>query len=83
MIHGYPLVQHLCGGLQQFMNKHNFTSIEEFRGRALPYFTTHAELVRIQRAAIAAKKAQVGLVNDADWSADRFVQESESMVANK
>ena len=82
MIHGYPVVQRLCGGLQQFMAKHGFTSIEEFRGKSLPYFTTHMDLVARQRAAVAAKKAKVGLGNDADWSGEEFVKDAESMVAN-
>jgi len=35
-----------------------------------------------QREALAAKKAKVGLSNDAEWSGDKFVQEANSMVAN-
>ena len=101
MLHGYPLIKKLCGGLQvscaelfvkrwspyqlpltvlamqAFMRDHDFKSIEEFRGHSLPYFTTHTELVRMQREAIAAKKKRVGLENDADWSGDGFVQQSD------
>lgn len=32
MMHGYGLVKKLCVELQDFMKKHNFTSIEDFRG---------------------------------------------------
>ena len=68
---------------QEFMQAHGFNSIDEFRGASLPYFTSHHELVRMQREAIAAKKAaRVGLAGDADWSGDGFVKEAESMVAN-
>ncbi len=83
MIHGYPLVKHLAGGLQAFMTKHNFNRIDDFRGASLPYFTTHMDLVARQRASIEAKKARVGLANDAEWSGDDFVANAESMVANK
>ena len=62
--------------MQAFMRDHDFNSIEDFRGHSLPYFTTHTELVRMQREAIAAKKKRVGLENDADWSGDGFVQQS-------
>eukprot|EP00891_Asterochloris_glomerata_P005647 jgi/Astpho2/5647/Aster-02895 len=72
----------LLGANSAFMRDHDFKSIEEFRGHSLPYFTTHTELVRMQREAIAAKKKRVGLENDADWSGDGFVQQSDSMVAN-
>jgi dihydropyrimidine dehydrogenase (NADP+) len=65
------------------MRKHGFSSISEFRGASLPYFTTHTDLVAKQRAAVAAKKARVGLANDAEWSGDDFVANAESMVANR
>lgn len=69
MVHGYPLVKHLCGGLQAFMSKHGFSSINEFRGAALPYFTTHTDLVARQKAAIAERKAtKVGLASDTAWT---------------
>ncbi|MCP6491136.1 hypothetical protein NL519_33855, partial [Klebsiella pneumoniae] len=45
MIHGYKLVKELCAGLSAFMNRHGFNSIAEFKGKSLPYFTTHADLV--------------------------------------
>ena len=65
------------------MQKHDFTSIDQFRGRALPFITTHSDLVHRQRSALdAKKKAKSGLANDADWSGDKFVEEAASMVAN-
>lgn len=84
MVHGYPMVKHLCGGLQSFMIKHGFKSIEDFRGVALPCFTTHSRLFELQTAAIQEKrKARSGLANDADWTGDGFVAETESMVSNR
>ena len=83
MIHGYEVVQTLCGGLQEFMKKHDFKSISDFKGASLPYFTTHTDLVARQKAAIEAKKAKAVMVtNDAEWSGDKFVQQSNDMVAN-
>ena len=83
MLHGYPLVKTLCGGLQEFMEEHDFKSIDEFKGAALPYFTTHADLYKRQEEAIMAKKAaKVGLKNDEEWSGDGFQDETESMVSN-
>jgi hypothetical protein len=43
--------------------------------------TTHTELVRMQKEAIAKKKEKVGLSNDADWDGDKFVENAESMVS--
>ena len=82
MMHGYPMVKKLCGGLQAFMERHGFASVSEFKGLSLPYMTTHTELVRMQKEAIEKKRAKVGLSNDKEWSGDEFVKQSESMVAN-
>ncbi|KAJ3699368.1 hypothetical protein LUZ61_003073 [Rhynchospora tenuis] len=83
MMHGYPLVKKLCEELKDFMRKHNFSSIEEFRGASLPYFTTHTDLVKRQQEAIKQRKAtRKGLQSDKDWTGDGFVKESESMVSN-
>lgn len=51
MIHGYKLVHELKAGLERFMDRHGFQTIEAFRGRSLQYFTTHADLVARQAAA--------------------------------
>ncbi|XP_066332458.1 dihydropyrimidine dehydrogenase (NADP(+)), chloroplastic-like [Miscanthus floridulus] len=83
MMHGYPLVKKLCAELQGFMREHNFSSIEEFRGASLPYFTTHTDLVHRQQEAIKQRKAiKKGLQSDKDWTGDGFVKETESMVSN-
>lgn len=65
--------------VQEFMTDHDFKSIEEFRGASLPYFTSHMELVCMQKEGKAKRR---GLANDAEWSGDGFVKETESMVAN-
>lgn len=83
MMYGYDLVSKLCSELKDFMRTHNFSTIEEFRGTSLQYFTTHTELVRIQQEAIRERKAiKKGLQSDKDWTGDGFVKESESMVSN-
>ncbi|WOG84556.1 hypothetical protein DCAR_0103740 [Daucus carota subsp. sativus] len=83
MMHGYDLVGKLCTELKDFMKMHNFSSIEEFRGMSLQYFTTHTELVRMQKEAVQKKKAmKKGLASDKDWTGEGFVKESESMVSN-
>ncbi|GAU40915.1 hypothetical protein TSUD_297210 [Trifolium subterraneum] len=82
-MHGYGLVKKLSLELEDFMKKHNFTSIEDFRGASLQYFTTHTDLVKRQQEAIRQRKAiKKGLQSDKDWTGDGFVKESESMVSN-
>ncbi len=84
MIHGYSVVQSMCDQLEAFMEQHGFQSIEDFRGHALQYFTTHAELVRrqsdIKTAEKAARKKMV--TEDKGWDGDKFVEQSNDLVAN-
>jgi dihydroorotate dehydrogenase subfamily 1 len=84
MIHGYGLCKTLCDGLSAFMDRHNFKSIDEFRGHSLQFFTTHFDLVQRQAAAKAAERnAAKGMVTkDAAWSGDKFVEQSDKLVAN-
>jgi len=84
MIHGYKLAQTLCEGLSAFMDRHGFATIEEFRGHSLQFFTTHADLVRRQGQIKAAEKAaHAGMVTqDTNWDGDKFVEQSDKLVAN-
>ena len=79
---GYELVKPLCEGLLAFMEKHKFDTLEDFRGHSLDYFTSHAELVRIQGERKTAKKAAErdrAIRADGDWSDDRFVEQSAAL----
>ena len=83
MLHGYPLVQRLCGELQDVLAHHGMTNLSQLRGAALPYFTTHTELVRRQREALDAKRSKrVGVSSDAEWTGAGFTAESAALVSN-
>jgi dihydropyrimidine dehydrogenase (NADP+) len=84
MIHGYKLAADLCKGLAAFMERHGFETIEDFRGRSLEYFTTHAELVRRQAEVKASEKAaRAGMVTeDTAWEGETFVEQSDKLVSN-
>jgi len=84
MIHGYGMVKDMCEQLSAFMDQHGFASIDEFRGASLPYFTTHADLVRRQaEAKTAAKARREGMVEkDTQWEGDKFVEQSDRLVSN-
>ena len=94
MIHGYKLIHELKAGLLKFMEKHKFQNVNDFCGASLPYFTTHAALVarqaaakrdsRSEASAAAGPATKDGFVKkDADWSGDRFVEQSDKLVANQ
>ena len=81
------MVKPMIEQLSAFMDEHGFNSIDEFKGHSLPYFTTHAELVRIQSEARAAKKAKFEakkaedsmIREDAEWTGDDFVNQSDAL----
>jgi dihydroorotate dehydrogenase subfamily 1 len=87
---GYAMVKPMCEQLAAFMDKHGFATVDDFRGHSLPYFTTHAELVRMQKeakAAAAKKAAEAVTVKkmvtaDNEWSGDDFVKQSEALARN-
>jgi dihydropyrimidine dehydrogenase (NADP+)/dihydropyrimidine dehydrogenase (NAD+) subunit PreA len=51
--------------------------LADFKGRSLPYFTTHADLVQRQAARKASQKAVNG---DTHWTGDEFVKQSDALT---
>ncbi len=83
---GYAHVKQMCDELLEFMEKHKFETVADFKGKSLDYFTTHAELVRMQaeRKATQAAAAEAKQVVKADdqWSGDSVVQQSNDLARN-
>jgi dihydroorotate dehydrogenase subfamily 1 len=88
MKHGYECVKPMCDQLLAFMAKHKFETLEDFKGKSLPYFTTHADLVKRQGERKAAQKAAAAAVSvngakvvksDAEWTGDEFVKQSDAL----
>lgn len=81
---GYRCVQPMCEDLLAFMEKHGFETLDDFRGKSLPYFTTHSDLVKRQAEARAAKKAEADakkmIKGDEEWSGDDFVDQSDALA---
>src|SRR3954463_14989105 len=80
---GYECVKPMCEQLLAFMEKHKFTTLADFKGKSLDYFTTHADLVRRQAERKAAQKAGAApkkvVTADGEWSGDSFVQQSDAL----
>ena len=79
MLQGYDMIDGLLGGLASFMESRGIESVSEIVGKSLPYFTTHAELVRRQLEAKREKAGQAG--RDEMWRGD-IAQETESLVTD-
>lgn len=85
MLHGYGLIHRLAAGLTAFMRRHRFERIDDFRGRSLSYFTTHADLVARQARARAEERASARphvVTRDHAWAHDRLVEQSRSLSAD-
>jgi dihydropyrimidine dehydrogenase (NADP+)/dihydropyrimidine dehydrogenase (NAD+) subunit PreA len=79
---GYECVQPMQEQLLAFMAKHKFETLEDFKGKSLPYFTTHADLVQKQLARKAAQKAAAAtkvVKSDGEWTGDEFVKQSDAL----
>ncbi len=84
---GYDCVKRMCDELLAFMERHKFETLADFKGKSLDYFTTHAELVRMQgerkakdKAASDAAAAAKKIVRaDGEWSGDDFVKQSDAL----
>lgn len=66
MLHGFDMVQEMCEGLEAFLDQHGFESVDQARGKALPYFTTHHHLVELQAEA-RERKAAAKRFRDKEW----------------
>ena len=81
---GYRCIREMCSELLAFMERHDFETIDDFRGHSLQYFTTHADLIRRQSDARAAKKAAHDrkrmIQADAEWDGEDFVDQSDALA---
>src|SRR5688572_19663275 len=86
---GYRCVHQMQDELAAFMDRHGFTSLADFKGHSLKYFTTHYDLVHRQSQARQAATAaparaaakEEGVVRaDHQWSGDEFVKQSDALA---
>jgi dihydroorotate dehydrogenase subfamily 1 len=78
---GYECIKPMQEELLAFMDRHQFETVLDFKGKSLDYFTSHADLVRRQAERKAAQKAGAAksVRSDAEWSGESFVQQSDSL----
>ncbi len=79
---GYGCIKPMCAQLLEFMEQHGFESLSDFKGHSLPFFTTHAELVRMQAEAKAAEKSkrqEKMITGDEQWSGEDFVDQTDRL----
>ncbi|MEM8955694.1 MAG: NAD-dependent dihydropyrimidine dehydrogenase subunit PreA [Verrucomicrobiota bacterium] len=79
---GYGHIHKLKEELLSFMESKNFDTIADFKGHSLDYFTTHADLVRMQKERKERDKAAREGINDNEWDGDDFVKQSNALAQN-
>ncbi len=81
---GYSCIRPMLDELAQFMDRHGFSKITDFKGHSLSYFTTHSELVRLQQEAKGKSKGMERpkkvVTADEEWHGDDFVQQSDALA---
>ncbi len=80
MLQGYEVISKLNDELLKVLTDHKMDNLEQLRGKSLPYFTTHYDLVQRQAAAKAAK---TGANRDAETWKGEIKRETDSLTTNQ
>lgn len=83
MKEGYRIIAKMKEDLLAFMEQHKFETLADFKGHSLQFFTTHADLVKRQAEARAAKQAahkQKAITADNQWDGDDFVKQTDALA---
>jgi methionine aminopeptidase len=77
MLQGYEMVEEMCEGLSNFMEKHGFKTVRDFVGHSLKYLTTHHDLADKR---LAKKAGALGVNRDNNWTGD-IKKETDELVS--
>jgi dihydropyrimidine dehydrogenase (NADP+)/dihydropyrimidine dehydrogenase (NAD+) subunit PreA len=80
---GYRCVKAMCDELAQFMDQHKFSTLSDFKGHSLRYFTTHGDLVHRQAEARKLAKSKSDgqpVTSDQEWHGDDFVRQTNALA---
>lgn len=80
MLRGFEIIGELCEGLEKWMESKSFTSLNDFVGASLPYFTTHADLVERQRLAKRSRAGQRS--RDDEWSGEKIREQTAALMTD-
>jgi dihydroorotate dehydrogenase subfamily 1 len=80
MLHGFEMVDHLIADMDKFLMDRKIEHLAEMVGMALPSFSTHANLVELQRAA-KVQRAGEGRRDD-DWSGDKIKEQTAALMTS-
>lgn len=79
MLRGYEIIHEMKEDMTRFMSDHRFETLTDVVGKSLPYFTTHADLVRRQAE---AKAARIGNARDSETWKGEIAKETDALTSN-
>lgn len=78
MLQGFEMIDSLNADLEKWLTDKKYSNLREIVGKSLPYFTTHAHLVELQRAAKIARAGQGS--RDDEWSGDKIKEQTAALM---
>ncbi len=81
---GYRVIHAMLDELAEFMDKHHFQTVADFKGHSMQFFTTHHDLVERQSAARQSARTADRTKGDAvaadhEWRGDDFVRQTDAL----
>jgi hypothetical protein len=80
MLRGFEIIDELTEGLEKILTDHKMSNLRELVGKALPYFSTHADLVERQRKAKVEKAGKTS--RDDEWSHDKITAQTDALTTS-
>jgi hypothetical protein len=80
MLRGFEIIDELTAGLEKILTDQKMGSLRELVGKALPFFSTHADLVERQRKAKVEKAGKSS--RDDEWSSEKITQQTDALTTN-
>jgi len=78
MLHGFEMIDALVADMDKWLADHKIEQLRELVGKALPSFSTHANLVELQRKAKVARAGETS--RDNDWSGDKIKEQTAALM---
>lgn len=79
MLHGPEIIAELRAGLEKFLTDKGFETVRDIVGKSLPYFSTHANLVQMQKDAKRAKAGESS--RDNEWAEKHITQKTAELTS--
>jgi dihydroorotate dehydrogenase subfamily 1 len=80
MLRGFEMIDELNADLEKFVVDKKCTNVREIVGVALPYFSTHANLVESQRKAKVSRAGEGR--RDDEWSGDKIREQTAALMTD-